>query len=61
MCNRGGIYSAITPPTLSPIASTPGGATAAASMEYIRAYLAIAVSVHVDIVHKRVTDIAKDV
>ena len=61
MCNRRGICFAIIPSTLSPIASTPGGTTAAASIEYIGAYSAIAISVRVDIVYKRVTDIAKNI
>ena len=55
-------YSAVALLTLLPIASTPGGtAAAAAGIEYIGAYSAIAVSVYVDIVHKRVTNIAKDI
>ena len=61
MRNCRGIYSTITPPTLLPITGMPGGAAAATSIEYIRAYLAIAVSIYVDIVYKRVTDIAKDI
>ncbi len=59
--NRGGTRSAVAPPTLSPIAGTPGGAAAAAGTEYIGVYSAIAVSARVDIVRERVTDIAKDV
>ena len=62
MCNCGSTYSTVTPLTLLPIASTLGGATiAAAGMEYIGAYLAIAVFIYVDIIRKRVTDIVKDV
>ena len=60
--NRRGTYFAITPPTLSPITSTLGAAAAATtSMEYIGVYSAIAVSIHVDIVYKRVTNIVKDI
>ena len=62
MCNRGSIYFAIAPPTLLPIAGTLGGSgTAAAGIEYVGVYLAIAISIHVNIVCKRVTDIAKDI
>jgi cell division septum initiation protein DivIVA len=50
------------PLTLLPIASILGGGTAAAaSTEYIRVYLAIAVSAYINIVYKRVTDIVKDI
>jgi len=59
--NRGGTRSAVTPPTLSLIASMPGGAAAATGIEYVGVYSAITVSVYVDIVYKRVTDIAKDI
>ena len=62
MRNRGGIYSTIAPLTLSPITATPGGAAAAAAgMEYVGVYLAIAVFICVDIVCERVTDIVKDI
>ena len=49
--------------TLSPITSTPGGGSnsTAAGTEYIRVYLAIAVSAHIDIVRERVTNIIKDI
>ena len=61
-CNRRGTRSAITPLILSPIASTPGNITAAAAgTEYIGVYLVIAVSAYINIVHKRVTNIAKDI
>ena len=60
--NCGSIYSTIAPLTLSPIAGTPGGGSAAAaSMEYIGVYSAIAISICVDIVCKRVTNIVKDI
>ena len=61
--NRRGTYFAITPLTLSPITSTPGGGSGGAVvvMEYVGVYLAIAVSVYINIVYKRVTDIAKDI
>ena len=40
MHNRKGTRFTITPPTLSPITATPGGAAATtASMEYIGVYL----------------------
>ena len=61
MCNCGGICFAITPPTLSPIAGMLGGAAAATSIEYIGVYLAIAISIYIDIVYKRVTDIVKNI
>ena len=53
------------PPTLLLIPGTPGTAssttTTPISMENIRVYSAIAISIHVDIVHKQVTKIAKDI
>ena len=53
---------AVTPLTLLPIAGTLGSTTAAAtSMEYIGVYLAIAISIYIDIVYKKVTDIVKDI
>ena len=62
MRNRGGIYSTVTPPTLSPITATPGGAAAAAaSIEYIRVYSVITISARVDIVCERVINIAKNI
>jgi len=60
---RGTCFTAI-PSTLLLIASTLGAAiatTASASTESIRVYLVIAVSVCVNIVYKRVTNIAKDI
>ena len=60
--NRGGTYFIITFLTLLPITSTPGtAATATTNTEYIRVYSAIAISAHIDIVYKRVTNIAKDI
>ena len=61
MCNCGGIYFTIAFLTLLPIASMLGGAAAAASIEYIRVYSAITISVHIDIVYKRVINIIKDI
>ena len=63
MCNCGGIYFTVIPLTLLPITATPGGAAAAAttSIKYIRVYSAITISVYVNIVYKRVTNIAKDI
>jgi hypothetical protein len=62
MYNYKSTHSAITPLTLLPIANTLGGTTTAAvSINYIKVYLAIAVSIYINIVHKRVTDIVKDV
>ena len=61
MRNCGGTCFAVAPLTLLPIAGTLGDAAAAASIEYIGAYLAIAISIHVNIVCKRVTNIAKDI
>jgi len=59
-----GTYSTATPLTLLLITSTLGAtiaATASASMESIRVYLAIAVSIYIDIVYKRVTNMVKDI
>ena len=62
ICNRGSTYSTTAPPTLSPIAGTLGSATTAiTSTEYVGMYLAIAISTYINIVCKRVTDIAKDI
>jgi len=64
MRGRKGTRFAATPLTLLLIASTLGAAittTAFASTESIRVYLVIAVSIRVNIVYKRVTNIAKDV
>jgi hypothetical protein len=64
MHSRRGTRSTATPSTLLLIPSTRGAAssttTAPASIENIRAYLAIAVSARVNMVYKRVTKIAKD-
>ena len=60
--NCRGICSAVVLPTLLPITTTLSSATAAAAgIKYIRVYLAIAISIYVDIVYKRITDIAKDI
>jgi len=59
-----GTRSTATPLTPSLITSTLGAAITAttfASTESIRVYLAIAISIRVDIVYKRVTNIAKDI
>jgi len=65
MRSHRGTRSAAAPLTLLLIPgmpSTTSSATAApASTENIRVYLAIAVSAHIDIVYKQVTEIAKDV
>ena len=61
---RKGTRSTTAPLTLLPIASTPGTtitATAFASIESVRVYLAITISARINIVYKRVTNIAKDV
>ena len=60
--NRGSTRSTITPLTLLPIANTPGSnSAAAASTEYVGVYLAITISIHINIVYKRVTNIAKNI
>jgi hypothetical protein len=59
-----GTRSTAAPLTLSPIASTPGAAiaaTASTSTGSVRVYLAIAISIRINIVYKQVTDIAKDI
>ena len=59
-----GTRSTAAPLTLSPITSTPGAtitATASASTGSIRVYLAIAIYTRINIVCKRVTNIAKDI
>ena len=62
MCNCRGIYFVITPLTLLPITATLGGTTAATiSIKYIRVYLAITISVYINIVYKKITDIVKDI
>jgi len=64
ICGYRGTCSAATSLTLLLIASTLGAAitaTAFASMESIRVYLVIAVSVYINIVCKQVTNIVKDV
>ena len=59
MCSCGGTCSAVTPLTLLLIAGKPGAA--AAGREYIGVYLIIAVSVRVDIVCEKVTNMAEDI
>ena len=59
--SRRGTRSAISSLTLLLITSTPGSAITTTSIEYIGAYLAIAISIYINIVYKRVTNIAKDV
>ena len=62
MHNRKGTRFTITPPTLSPITATPGGAAAATtSIEYIGVYSAIAISIYINIVYKKIINIAKDI
>ena len=64
MRSHRGTRSAAASLTLLPITSTPGtaiAATASTGMESVRVYLAIAVSAHINIVYKQVTNIAKDV
>ena len=64
MRGRRGTRSAAAPLTLLPITSTLGAAvtaTASASTGSIGVYLAIAVFAYIDIVYKRVTNMAKDV
>jgi hypothetical protein len=61
---RRGTRSTTAPLTLLPIASILGTAittTASASAGSIRVYLAIAISIYINIVYKRVTNIAKDI
>jgi len=64
MHGRRGTRSTTAPLTLLAITSTLGAAitaTTSASAGFIRVYLAIAISTRVNIVYKRVTNIAKDV
>ena len=59
-----GTHSTATPPTLLPIASTPDTAVitaASASAGSIRVYLAITISIHINIVYKWVTNIIKNI
>ena len=59
-----GTHSVATPPTLSLIPSTPSATSstiASTSIENIRVYLVIAVSVRVNIVYKRVAEVVKDI
>ena len=52
MCSYRGTYSAVVPLTLLPIAGILGATAAVVGTEYIGVYLAIAVSVCIDIVYK---------
>ena len=64
MCGHRGTRSAAAPPTPSPIAGTPGAAiaaTASAGTESVGVYSAITISTRVNIICKRVTNMAKDV
>ena len=64
MYSRRGTCFTATPPTLSPIAGTPGttiAVTASTSTGSIRVYLAMAISARINIVYKQITDIAKDI
>ena len=64
MYGRRGISSTAVPLTLLPIASTLDAAvtaTASAGAGSIRVYLAITISMRINIVYKRVTNIAKDI
>jgi hypothetical protein len=64
MYGRRGTRSTAASLTLSLIASTPGtavAATAFASTGSVRVYLVITVSIRINIVYKRVTNIAKDI
>ena len=60
-----GIRSTTAPPTLLLIPSTPSAAssttTAPTSTENVRVYLAITISVYVNIVYKWVAKVVKDV
>jgi hypothetical protein len=61
---RRGTRSTAAPLTLLPITSTLGAAiatTASASTRSIRVYLVITISTRINIVYKRVTNIAKNV
>ena len=59
------IHSAAAPPTLLLIPSTPSAAssttTTPTSMENVKVYSAIAISIYINIVYKRVTEIVKDI
>ena len=62
--SRRGTHSTAAPLTLSLITSTPSTTittTASAGTRSIRVYLAIAISTCINIVYKRVTNIAKDI
>jgi hypothetical protein len=65
MHSRKGTRSITTPPTLLLIPSTPSTTSSTTitptSMENIRVYLAIAISIRVNIVYKQVAKVAKDI
>ena len=64
MYGRRGTYSTAASLTLLPITSTLGttiAATTSTSTGSIRVYLVIAISIYINIVYKRVTNIAKDI
>ena len=65
MRNHKGIRSIATPPTLLLIPSTPNTTSSTTitptSTENIRVYLAIAISIYVNIVYKRVAKVVKDI
>ena len=64
MRGRRGTRSTAAPLTLLPITSTPGASittAASTSTRSIRVYLVITISIRINIVYKRVTNIAKDI
>ena len=65
MRSRKGTRSAATPPTLLLIPSTPNTASSTTitptSTENVRVYLAITISIYVNIVYKRVAKVVKDI
>jgi hypothetical protein len=65
MRSRRGTRSVAAPPTLLLIPSTPSAASSTTatptSIENVRVYLAIAVSIHVNIVYKQVAEVVKDI
>ncbi len=65
MRSRKGTRSIATPPTLLLIPSTPSAASSTTitptSIENVRVYLVITVSVYVNIVYKRVAKVVKDI
>ena len=61
MRSHKGTYFAVTPPTFSTITGILNAIVAVTSTEYIRVYSAITVSIYINIVHEKITDMAKDV